>query len=126
MLKDKIDAVFCIIGFFACLLGLIWWFAGRQPYVTVEDPTDPVLVYYTPKWNGWDRWFLKWDFHLPRELKEAYPHANGFWYVGHRYLTIPKKDLPPVDPDNLEKSISEWDKYFKYEWVPLGWKLPRR
>jgi len=104
-------------GLFALLVLGVWWFWGREPYITMEHPSDPILVYNSPKWNGWDRRGLKWVSPVPKAILKDYPEAEGWWHVLHR--TVPEKDLPPIDMDNLEKTMSEREKY--YRWVPFGY-----
>lgn len=128
----RIEMLLILIGFFACISFPSWWFWGREPYVLIEDRSDPGMSYYTPKWNGWDRLYLKWVSPPPQEIKEIYGDVEGFWYVCHNYLTVPKKDLPPVDLDKLKsiegmtQQIVELAKYYKSECVPMGWRLPER
>jgi hypothetical protein len=117
---DEIIRQVAPIVVFALLIAGTWWFWGREPYITMEHPSDPILVYHSPKWNGWDHRGLKWVTDIPRALREDYPEAEGWWHVVHR--TIPEKDLPPIDMENPEKTMREWEKY--YTWVPLGYRLP--
>ena len=109
-----------VILVLALLFAAPWWFWGRKPYVTIDQLLDPILIYNTPKWNGWDRRGLKWSSDIPHRIRTDYPDATGWWYVVHR--TVPVSELPEIDHDNLEDTLSKWDQY--HTWVPLGYPLP--
>ncbi|MBC8402661.1 MAG: hypothetical protein H8E14_14335 [Candidatus Marinimicrobia bacterium] len=102
------------------IFAAIWWFWGREPYITMEHPSDPILIYYEPKWNGWDNRGLKWVSDIPQVMKDDFPEAEGWWHVVHR--TIPAMNLPPIDMENLDMTMIEWEKY--YIWIPLHYRLP--
>jgi len=104
------------------LIPAVWWFWGRTPYITMEHPSDPILIYHTPKWNGWDSRGLKWASDAPEAIRRAYPDAEGWWHVVHR--TVPASDLPPIDMENPDKTMREWEKY--YIWSPLDYRLPNK
>lgn len=99
-----------------------WWFWGRQPYITMENYSDPILIYHNPVWYGWDSRGLKWitQNYISKQVRDDFPNEKGRWHVV--YLTIPEKDLPQIDLENPDKTMHEWDKYYK--WAPLGYKMP--
>jgi hypothetical protein len=108
-----------ILILIVCIVG-VWWFWGREPYITMGHPSDPILIYHQPRWNGWDSRGMKWMTDIPQEIKDDFPGTQGWWYVVHR--TVPKKDLPKVDIKNPEKTLQEWEKY--YTWIPLMYGFP--
>lgn len=115
-MKQSASIIILILIFFAA----VWWFRGRQPYITMEHPSDPILIYHEPKWNGWDSRGLKWVSDIPQVMKDDFPEAEGWWHVVH--LTVPANELPPIDMENPDKTMSEWEKY--YTWMPLYYRLP--
>lgn len=97
------------------IFSAMWWFGGREPYITMGHPSDPVLFYHEPTWNGWKSRGLRWVSDIPQAIKDDFPEAKGWWHVVH--LTVSEKELPPIDIENPEKTIREWEKYYK--WIPL-------
>lgn len=45
--RDRIVFMLVVLSFF-----LLWWFWGRDPYIEIGEPWDPVLIYVEPKWYG--------------------------------------------------------------------------
>ncbi len=120
-MKQAALILLLILGFAA-----IWWFWGREAYISVNHPSEPVLLYHIPKWNGWDIRGLRWQSDIPQELKEAYPGIEGWWH--YKQSVIPLKDIPfrvPEDSDweDIVKAGQDIEKYFI--WVPLDYWADR-
>ena len=96
------------------LIFVVWWFWGREPHIKMGNPSDPVLIYVEPVWNGWKSRGFKWIDGVPEIIKKDHPEAKGWWHVVKQ--TVPTNQLPQIDPSHLNSSM-KWEQYFV--WVPL-------
>lgn len=106
--NDKISLVAILL-----ILISIWWFFGRKPYVELESPWDPVLIYSEPKWHGWDRSGMIYKKVIPTDMKHL--SDEGWWYVRRQIKPIPKDLIDINEP--MEKSFRKLNEY--YMWKPL-------
>jgi len=114
--NDKIAIFLISVGFLTTICFPSWWFFGRQAYVERPEPWDNVLIYFQPKWNGWESNGITYLNKIPKKYSHLAYDCNGWWYI--KKQVKPKPDNLFNMNDSLEVQFSKLDEY--YEWVPIS------